>query len=136
MSCLFNSLSYFVPDDPPQLVRQKICNALALREEIMGIPVKLFMDLQSQTDPYRYISRMRQSSTWGGATEIHAFCDLYRVRVLCTSHRKKDQAKNHVIEYVPTQGVYNRTCRIYWTGGHYEPERSHAKRDNKVKKGT
>ena len=61
---------------------------------------------------------MRSASTWGGAIEIQAACNIWNLRINVSNYR--DQ--NHkIIEFIPVKETYERTIDIYWTGGHFEP---------------
>lgn len=121
MSCLFQSLAYFVQNDDVDLIRQKICNFLAL-SELGQSDFVLHMMSETSADSSAvpsYVSHMRDSSTWGGAIEIQAFCEVYRYRVrniLLTNHK--------TVTFVPSDGMYLHEAVITWNGGHYEPQRS------------
>ena len=73
MSCLFDSISYFLRIDSFQS-RQKICDYLESNQEILsGIDTKLILNME---DP-NYINKMRSTTTWGGALEIKAARNFY-----------------------------------------------------------
>ena len=71
MSCLFNSLSYFIKENRND-IRQKICDYIEQNKPIMdGLDTK---DIINYEGP-NYIQKMRNTSTWGGAIEIQAACN-------------------------------------------------------------
>ena len=68
---------------------------------------------------------MRSPSTWGGAIEIQAACNIWNLRINVSNYRDfspKDE-NNKVIEFLPINGVVKESINIYWNGGHYEPIR-------------
>ena len=112
MSCLFNSLSHFIPENSYN-IRQKICDYLEENNPIIeGLETKFILDLENPN----YIRDMRNTSTWGGAIEIKAFCDMYEidVEVYIVSTCKKVLFKSN-------KKHRNGLLKIYWTGNHYEP---------------
>ena len=114
MSCLFNSLGFLLDVDSTAL-RQQICDAFEANVQLMdGVETK---DLLFLTEGADYISRMRSTSTWGGAYEIQMVCILYGIRVLVENRRDGTAP----IEFLPHGKTFERTAVIYWTGGHYEP---------------
>ncbi len=125
MSCLFNSLSKFTEftnGNSSYDIRQKICDYLAtnpiLFDEIKAENVVLW---ESGMNLSTYIQRMRSTSTWGGATEIKCFCDLYKVNVEVVNIRNESSftllTRNILFEVENSKGL----VRISWSGGHYEP---------------
>lgn len=121
MSCLFNSLSYFVSIDSFTL-RQTICDYLEQNRPIIdGLDTDFVLSLESGTTAAEYIRRMRNTSEWGGAPEIQAACNLWNMCIIVRNYRNRG-TKN--IEFVPLSGTYERTIELYWTGGHYEPIRN------------
>jgi hypothetical protein len=116
MSCLFHSLSFFLKEDPFQ-IRQKICNYLQENKPIIdGIDTHQVLEYENK----QYISNMRKPSTWGGAIEIQCACTIWNTNIIVSNHR---DIGNRMIEFIPITGRSERTIRIYWTGGHYEPLR-------------
>jgi len=82
MSCLFNSLSCFVDEDPRQL-RNKICDYLQENNELMDdMDVDTIIRYDSGKSLSEYVNHMRETTTWGGAIEIRAFCNLYKKMLL------------------------------------------------------
>lgn len=113
MSCLFDSLSYFINSDSNS-IRQKICDYLQANKPIIeGLPTDLILSL----DGPGYISKMRNSSEWGGGIEIQSACNLWSVRIIVhtlTGNRRK-------IEFLPVNGRFKYTIQITWNGVHYTP---------------
>lgn len=116
MSCLFNSLSYFINIDS-YTIRQLICNYLQENKPIIdGLSTDIILEYENNN----YISNMRQTSTWGGAIEIQCACNIWKTRIIVKNYR---DSVNTNIEFIPLSGNYEKTINIYWTGGHYEPVR-------------
>ena len=106
----------------PQTLRQQICDYLAANRPIMeGMDTAAILELEGG-QAATYIHRMRSPSTWGGAIEIGAACNLWNLRI-CVENRRGSQTANSLIEFVPVDGTITKTLYIYWTGGHYEPIR-------------
>jgi len=116
MSCLFNSLSYFIPESSYD-IRQKICDYLEKNNEIIdGLETNFILNLENPN----YIRDMRKTSTWGGANEIQTACILWKLQIIVKNYRNRG---NKDIDFLPLNGDYERTIKIYWTGGHFEPIR-------------
>ena len=116
MSCLFNSLSYFIRDTSFN-IRQKICDYLQQNKPIIdGLETHEIIKFENTVKDY--ISSMRLKSTWGGAIEIQAACNIWNVRINVCNYR--DYSKK-IIEFIPIHGNIQKTISIYWNGGHYEP---------------
>ena len=78
MSCLFNSLSRFIPESSAD-IRQKICDYLEANNKIMdGVETKDILNMDSNN----YIQAMRNTSTWGGAIEIQAACNIWNLSLI------------------------------------------------------
>ena len=117
MSCLFNSLSAFIPQDSFTL-RQMICDYLQENKPIIdGLDTADILRFENQN----YIQHMRQSSTWGGAIEIQCACMIWNIQINVFNYRDNPIDKKHCIEFVPLSGNPERVIQLYWTGGHYEP---------------
>ena len=117
MSCLFNSLNYFINEGSYE-IRQKICDYLKDNNPIIdGFPTN---DILKMENPIvdDYIKKMRLASTWGGAIEIQCACNIWK---LCINVKNYRDNNNRTIEFIPCSNSYDRTINIYWTGGHYEP---------------
>lgn len=116
MSCLFNSLSYFIPQSSFD-IRQKICDYLLENKPIIdGLDTAFVLSMEQPN----YIQHMRSTSTWGGGIEIQCACNLWDLRILVRNDRDSEHA---FIEFIPLSGNFSQTIRMYWTGGHYEPIR-------------
>ena len=134
MSCLFNSLSYFIniknnrgdtessycigSCDPGtgradgNIMRSIICDYLEKDPIIFDD-----MNVSKIIDPdqiHVYVENMRNENTYGGALEIKSFCKIFNLNVLI-----KSIPNNRDIEFLEN-GEY---CYIglYWTGDHFEP---------------
>ena len=117
MSCLFDSLSYFIEEDS-FAIRNKICNYLENNFIIMeDLETKSILDLENPN----YVQNMRNCSTWGGAIEIQVACNIWKAKIIV--HNKRDSNNNHKIEFIPVNNEINSIFELYWTGGHYEPVR-------------
>ena len=115
MSCLFNSLSYFINDNSFN-IRQKICDYLQENKPIIdGLETREILQYENNN----YIQNMRNTSTWGGAIEIQCACTIWNTKINVLNHRDGGN-----IEFIPLSGTFERTMNIYWTGGHYEPIRN------------
>ena len=118
MSCLFNSLSYFI-DGNSYDIRQKICDYLTENKPIIdGLDTKFILDLENPN----YVQHMRNTSTWGGAIEIQAACNVWKTKITVIDIRNSNRNE---IEFVPltSEPSENKTIYIEWSGGHYEPKR-------------
>jgi hypothetical protein len=120
MSCLFNSLNHFINEGSYE-IRQKICNYLQENKPIIeGMETNNILEFEN-TNVQKYITNMRQTSTWGGAIEIQCACNIWN---LCINVKNYRDNNNRVIEFIPCNQSYTQTINIYWTGGHYEPIRT------------
>tara|TARA_Y100000816_G_scaffold278558_1_gene249854 strand:+ start:266 stop:619 length:354 start_codon:yes stop_codon:yes gene_type:complete len=116
MSCLFNSFSYFLKLDS-RSIRNKICDYLQENKPIIdGLDTKMILDM----DRPNYIQRMRNMSTWGGAIEIQAACNIWNLSIIVHNIRDKT---HKTIEFIPINNTQNKKIEITWSGGHYEPIR-------------
>jgi len=117
MSCLFNSLSYFIKDDSFK-IRQTICDYLHENKPIIdGLETREILGYENPN----YIQNMRNPSTWGGAIEIQCACNIWNSRIIVLNNRDRG---NRPIEFIPLSGQYEKTIFLDWTGGHYEPVRN------------
>ena len=120
MSCLFNSLSYFI-DASPQEIRDWICDYLEENNPVMeGMDTRLVLALESGSNDKRhaksYIPKMRRRSTWGGGDEIISACNLWSLKLLV--HNIRDNS-GEVIEFLPIDGDPVGVIHISWNGNHY-----------------
>ena len=116
MSCLFNSLSYFINETSFD-IRQRICDYLQNNGKIIdGLDTVYILHMEIPN----YVMHMRNMSTWGGAIEIQAACNIWNLRIIVKDIRTNERKE---IEFVPINGSIEKTIKIEWSGGHYEPER-------------
>ncbi len=116
MSCLFDTLSSFV-DLSSRELRENICNYLQNNP-------KLYEDMKAEDyilwngEGYKnikeYIEKMRRTSTWGGAIEIKAFCNMYHIKVIVNGRKKGER-----VEFLPYIKSNSKEIEIQWNGGHY-----------------
>lgn len=120
MSCLFNSLSHFIPQTDPQAIRARICDYLQANSPIIdGMATHDVLLLDSGLLPEQYIGAMRASTTWGGAIEIQAACNLWNARIVVHDVRP---GHGQTIEFLPVAALTSdKTFGLEWSGGHYEP---------------
>lgn len=114
MSCLFDSLSTFVGVNPGGL-RQGICDFLQLNPKLIeDMSAEMVVSFESNVSLDNYVARMRQYSTMGGATEIKAFCIMFKRNVNVFSI-----PNGRTIEFIvnPSFPFVN----LKWTGSHYDP---------------
>lgn len=117
MSCLFNSLSYFIHEDSYN-IRQQICNYLQENKKIIqGLETYEVINFENNNIS-NYISNMRSRNTWGGAIEIQCACNIWNLQINVSNYRDNG---NKIIEFIPINGAINKIINIYWTGCHYEP---------------
>jgi len=116
MSCLFNSLSRFVGCTHQQL-RNTIVQYLASNPKLMdSVSANEVVKWTENADLAGYLRGMQQTSTWGGAIEIKAFCDLYSMKIVVVVLQTGKQ-----IEFVG-KSMKNGTAVVEWNGGHYTPK--------------
>jgi len=121
MSCLFNSLSHFIPQTDPQAIRQRICDYLQANSPIIdGMTTHDVLQLDSGSSPDHYIGAMRALTTWGGAIEIQAACNIWNARIVVHDVQRAAQEKK-TIEFLPVSSNATNTFDLEWSGGHYEP---------------
>ena len=117
MSCLFNSLNYFINEGSYE-IRQKICDYLQENKPIIdGLETNYVLSLENSSSE-QYIINMRSTNTWGGAIEIHCACNIWS---LCINVKNYRDNNNKIIEFIPLNNTFNKIINVYWTGGHYEP---------------
>ena len=123
MSCLFNSLHHFIPNESSHSIRQKICDYLQNNSPIMdGLDTAVILELDSgAVGAGKYIEIMRRESTWGGAIEIQAACNVWSFRIIVRNNRAREKSS---IEFLPISELWTKTIELEWTGGHYEPVRA------------
>ena len=124
MSCLFNSLSHFIaPQTDPQAIRHRICDYLHANLPIIdGMTTHEVLQLDSSQSSDHYICAMRSPSTWGGAIEIQAACNIWNARIVVHDVRRTAH-NNKQIEFLPVATIAtDKTFELEWSGGHYTPK--------------
>ena len=137
MSCLFNSMSHFIKEDGgPNCIRQRICDYLEKNLPILeGMETHDVLQLEAPTAAH-YISKMRKSSTWGGAIEIRCACNIWNARIIVhdlrirnnkNNNNNNNNSNNNKIEFLPFKSDNaphpSLELHLEWSGGHYEPRR-------------
>ena len=120
MSCLFQSLSAFIQDTDATMLRTIIADYLEKNPVLYDdakISDVVAWEEGSPTLP-QYVARMRHPSTWGGAIEIKAFCDMFQVSIHVVVLRDRK-----TIEFQPSNMTARDRFMISWNGFHYEPIR-------------
>lgn len=125
MSCLFDSLSFFVKDMNSKDMRQLICSYL--ESDPMLIGRDRFSKLISGKKIEDYITSMRNTNVWGGAFEIRAFCDIFKCKVIV--HNIRD-VQNSTIEFSP-KIFHGKIISIIWNGSHFTPGKGDIRLDSK-----
>lgn len=125
MSCLFNSLSKFVSDDSG-IIRKKVCDYLETNPILFDdAKAEDVINWESNMTLNNYVSRMRSTSTWGGAIEIRCFCNIYHLSVEVVNIRGGKNEKSIFFPKNYNEEVDKETqeniVKISWNGGHYEP---------------
>jgi hypothetical protein len=123
MSCLFQSLSAFIQGTDAATLRHLLADYLA-KNPVLYDTEKISDIVQweeGRPTLEQYVSRMRLQSTWGGAIEIKAFCDLFKAEVSVLVLR--DQK---MVEFKPSSSSDSASSpafcfTISWNGFHYEP---------------
>ena len=119
MSCLFDTLSVHVSLSSQEL-RNNICNYLKDNPRMFD-DVKASDYVKWNNEGYgdlqSYISRMRNSGSWGGAIEIKAFCNMYNRHI--NVHENRGRNKQGVINFVDDERKNRKVIDINWNGGHY-----------------
>jgi hypothetical protein len=115
MSCLFVSLSNFFNLDS-DLIRSVICDYLDKNEKLIeDLDTEIILSLDVPKDVY--LNEMRRQTTWGGAIEIQAACNIWNVRILI--HNIRDINNVQIIEFLPLTST-KITINLTWNGNHYE----------------
>ena len=119
MSCLFDSLSICLQKIQINItsihLRNQICDYLLQNEKMIDdITSSAITEWESNMSISDYVVKMRNSSTWGGAIEIKAFCDLYNVEVNVYN------TNNSIINFISNDIPYI-TMNLRYNGNHYTP---------------
>jgi len=121
-------MSHFIKEDwGPTGIRQRICDYLEKNLPILeGMETRVVLELEAPSAAH-YISKMRNSSTWGGAIEIQCACNIWNARIIVHDIRSHySNNKNNKIEFLPlksenAQQHPSLELNLEWSGGHYEP---------------
>lgn len=114
MSCLFNSLSYFIKELDSSDLRKLICEYLKTNPTLIeNVEAENILGWENNNLDC-YIKNMSKNSTWGGGIEIRCFCEMFKLDV-------NVKHKNKIIEFKTKDAIGSVT--IIYTGNHYEPER-------------
>ena len=111
MSCLFDSLAPAIGISS-DLLRKNIASYLKTDPKLLDdICTKEIVAWTENKNLDEYVDRMMKSDTWGGAIEIKAFCELFRIDVTIhvqytgkqfTIKASKPASKNIHIRYTGT----------------------------------
>ena len=94
-----------------------MCMDLATDSSWRRLDTEIILSLDNSKS--EYITQMRDQTTWGGAIEIQAACNLWNVRILV--HNIKYSHNINIIEFLPINNTnYKGTINITWNGTHYE----------------
>lgn len=116
MSCLFQSLAFFLHDVDEKEIRHKICDYLDTNPHLMDDLSLNDILVSDNIDKDEYIQCMRNHHTWGGAIEIKAFCEIFKLAV---DVRIRQTDKN--LLFIPSDHPFPSKIRIEWQGTHYIP---------------
>ena len=123
MSCLFQSLSAFIQNTDAAMLRHIIADYLeknpVLYDEIKMADIVAWEE--GSPSLQHYVARMRMQSTWGGAIEIKAFCDMFHVCVDVVVLRDRKSIRFEPSTPPPSFDSEKRVFSITWNGYHYEP---------------
>jgi hypothetical protein len=124
MSCLFNSLGYFINKNGEKL-RNEICDYLSSNPVFIDDGTKIGDLIETGNEVANnldeYVSKMRNKNQ-GGNIEIFSFCNIYKIPVIVEMTDKlikKGGKKN--IEHFPLTKTNKSPIKILWNGGHYTP---------------
>lgn len=112
MSCLFDSLSKFT-NHSSQDLRAHIVSYLQTNPKLMDDTTFQELMKWEETDSGSYINEMSGENTWGGAIEIKAFVNLFKVNV--NVHIPMIQ---RIVDF-KYEPDCDRFVNILWTGNHY-----------------
>jgi hypothetical protein len=125
-------MSHFIKEDGgPNGIRQRICDYLEKNLPILeGMETRDVLEMEASSSQ-NYISKMRKSSTWGGAIEIQCACNIWNARIIVHdirshhSNNNNNKNKNNKIEFLPLKSEnaqpHSLELNLEWSGGHYEP---------------
>lgn len=120
MSCLFRALGALVGLHEDTLRRQ-ICDYLTEDPVLFSdLTASRVMEWEGHKSLGAYVPEMRDRSTWGGAIEIKAFCDMYRAQVLV--HDLRPSPPKSMLFVGTGSRQERRPLEITWNGYHFEPK--------------
>jgi hypothetical protein len=113
MSCLFSSLQVSLSPETSSSIREKVCDYLSLNRPILdGIDTSTILKFEKPN----YIPNMRKEETWGGAIEISAVCNIFRMSV--SVHNTRDNYDS-ILTFVPLDNIIRKRVHLSWNGSHY-----------------
>lgn len=125
MSCLFDSVAHFTENCSSQQLRRMVIDYLRsnprfwdtmeFKDVFQMFAPEDVHDARSTSD---YIARMSRDSTWGGAIEIQAMCNMFRISI-----RIHVLGDNGTIEFLPAAAGIRpeHVIELTWNGSHFEP---------------
>ena len=115
MSCLFDSLSTFTKGLTSFELRQAICDYLETNPLLMDdLTAESVINSENGLSLVDYVRTMRGQNTMGGAIEIRAFINIFKINI-----RVKSLPNQRNIEFLFNN--QNPWREIVWTGGHFDP---------------
>jgi hypothetical protein len=115
MSCLFDSLSTFIVNLNSTQLRQAICDYLETNPLLMDdLKAENVIEGENGMKLENYVRIMRNQNTMGGAIEIRAFINIFKINI-----RVKSIPNNRLIEFLVDKE--NQWKELVWTGGHFDP---------------
>ena len=117
MSCLFDSLARFIPDErvDGRVLRTTICDFLQTNPTLIDdMPAEAIVREETGMGLDQYVANMRNTFTYGGAIEIRCFTRIFQLNVLVES-----QPNGKTIEFIENPEAL--WAVVNWNGGHYEP---------------
>ena len=117
MSCLYRALAHFVPGVATEQLRGMLCEYLSNDPVLGGSKASEMVPWETGMSLQQYVQRMKNMGQWGGAIEIKAFCDLFRMNVKVHSFPNR-----RVIDFISENPKGpDPWIEVSWTGNHYEP---------------
>lgn len=117
MSCLFISLGTFLNIDSTTL-RHKVCEHILknFKDLIPGLDSSHLLG----EDKNRYVECMKNTTTWGGAVEIQAICQMFHLEVVVWDIRFDQNTHFNFQSHLPYSHTSDiRVVHLSWNGGHY-----------------
>ena len=107
MSCLFDSLSYYVTNMNGKKLRKIIVDFLQEDPILIDPDVRLSKILETENkNVSSYVKKMELDHVWGGAIEIKAFCEKFGISVYVYVI-----SNNDIIKFVPSNQKFEK--KIY-----------------------